>query len=96
MGGHLQGEARPVLVVSDDYLNEGPLQKIIAVPLSTRQRGYASHVSLPLHNPRAWIYCEDVRSISLLRLKERAYREPVPQAVMDEVERRLKLLLGLR
>jgi hypothetical protein len=41
------------------------------------------------------VYCEDVRSISLLRLKERAYREPVPKPVMAEVERRLKLLLAL-
>jgi mRNA interferase MazF len=95
MGGHLEGEARPVLVVSDDAVNQGPLQKVIVVPLSTRNRGYPTHVPLPPQRPRSFIYCEDVRSISILRLKNRAYPAPVPNVVMEQVQDRLRLLMRL-
>jgi mRNA interferase MazF len=95
MGGHLENEARPVLIVSDDSLNAGPLDKVIAIPMTTRERGYPSHVPVGRPPRRSFITCENVRSISLLRLKERVVANPVPSAVMHEVEARLRILLGL-
>ena len=97
LGGHIEGQPRPVVIVSDDYLNQGALEKVIVVPMSTVARGYASHVAFPLQGGRkpSFLYCEDVRSISTRRLTQRAYPAPIPRPILEEVEKKLRFLLAL-
>lgn len=95
--GHERGGFRPALVVSVNDFNHGPAQMVIVVPLTTRSRRIASYV--PLEPPeggvkaRCFAKCEDVRSISTLRLVD--CRGEVAAATMAEVEDRLRMLLSL-
>ena len=73
--GHEQGGDRPCLVISADAFNRGPAQRLIAVPITTKQRNIATHVRVdpPEGGLRSvsFIICEDVRAISKLRLQAR-------------------------
>lgn len=44
--GHEQQGPRPVLIVSDDLINQGPSQLCIVVPFTTRDRGVDLHVAI--------------------------------------------------
>jgi len=95
--GHEQAGRRPVLVVSEDLLNEGPAGLIIVVPITSRLRPIPSHVRI--EPPEAGLVrssaalCEAVRSISRERL-ERPLGTVSP-ATMAKVEEILRTLMGL-
>ncbi|MFC5829057.1 type II toxin-antitoxin system PemK/MazF family toxin [Nonomuraea insulae] len=72
--GREQGYRRPVLVVSNDEFNSATAVKII-VPLTTTDRGWDNHVSVPtegtgLEKP-SWAMVEHVRSVSPQRFTRR-------------------------
>jgi mRNA interferase MazF len=91
------GLRRPVLVVSDDRLNRGRAEVVLAVPLTTRDRGIPTHIPLtpPEGGVRATSYamCEHIRSISRTRLVER-WGAAGPKA-MTAAEDVLRALLAL-
>lgn len=95
--GREQSGRRPVVVVSDDEVNDGPSGLVIVVPVTSTRRGLPSHVELD--DPAtgldqiSYAKCEDVKSVSTERLIARLGVAPVP--AMFAIERALRFLLGL-
>ena len=95
--GREQAGARPALIVSVDLFNEGPAELTVAIPLTRTPRKIRWHV--PVSPPEggltseSYIQCENVRSISKARLKRRRGR--VSEATLNQIEDRLRILLGL-
>lgn len=96
--GHEQAGRRPVLVVSATLFNEGPANLVVALPITTRDRGIPLQVAVEPPEggvtKRSLIKCEDIRSIDSRRLGRRL--GAISAATMDAVEERLRALLGLR
>ena len=72
--GHEQAGKRPSLVISVDLFNQGASGLVVVLPLTSKEKGIPFHVEL---NPpegglkvRSFVKCEDVRSISVERLKK--------------------------
>lgn len=95
--GREQAGCRPVLIVSEDLLNQGPAGLVIALPLTSTLRPIPTHVPVEateggLRN-RSAIMCEALRSISTGRLVARWGR--VGPRTMAAVEDRLRILMRL-
>lgn len=90
--GREQAGMRPLLVVSPDRFNEGPL--VIAVPLTRRDRGAPLHVRIepPEGGLRApsFVLCDQLRSLSRRRLVEPWGR--VSRETSSRVARRIRIL----
>lgn len=95
--GHEQAGTRPALILSFDAFNQGPAGLVVAVPLTTVSRNIPLHVRVaPPEGGLAavsYIKCEDVRSLSKLRLLRRWGR--LDDATMRLVEDRIRILLAL-
>lgn len=98
-GTELGKEVRPALIVSVDTFNSGG-PKAVVVP------GTTQHHDNPLHVPfsyrvngapvTTYFACDNVRSIDArARLIRRMAPNPVPSAILDDVQRRLTLIFGL-
>ncbi len=97
--GHEQAGQRPCAVVSNDNFNHGPAGLLVIVPLTSKQRT----VPIPLHvavaPPEGGLtmassaLCDQIRTIDPVRLTRRMGL--LTDATMAEIERRLRLLLGL-
>ncbi len=98
-GRELGKKVRPALVVSVDHLNQGPSQKIIVVPATSQDSAIPSHVrfdhELKGQPSTTFLCCEDIRAISVQRLRGRMGPLPVPTRTMAQVERWLRDLMGL-
>lgn len=96
--GREQTGDRPVLIVSADRFNQGRSGLVIAVPFTTRRRGLPIHVEVrpPDGGLRgiSFAMCEQVRSLAVDRLGAQPFGE-VPEAVLDSIQSRLRLVLGL-
>jgi mRNA interferase MazF len=94
--GREQGFQRPVLVVSVDEWNQRSRELVIVIPITSRSRGWPTHVAVPtsagLRMP-SFGKVEDLRSISLRRLTRRL--GSAPDAAMIHVGRVMRMLLGL-
>ncbi len=95
--GHEQAGRRPTLVISADLFNSGPAGLVVVLPITSRGRRVLWHVELlpPDGGVRvqSFIQCEAIRSISKERFVQRW--GSVSASVFAEVERRLRILLGL-
>ena len=95
--GHEQAGTRPALVVSTDEFNHGPAGLVIAVPMTTRERGIPLHVSVDPPegglDRRSFIMCEAVRSVSEQRLVRRF--GVVSRETLSLVADRLRIVLDL-
>jgi mRNA interferase MazF len=97
--GSEQSGTRPVVVVSRDALNaNSPV--VIIVPITSRSnkiRIYPSHVELKIGEggltSESVALCEQVRTISRDRLRDRLGQLPVPK--MSQVNASLKIALDL-
>jgi mRNA interferase MazF len=95
--GHEQAGLRPALVVSVDIFNAGLADLVVVIPITRTQRRVRWHV--PAAPPEggliseSFIQCENVRSVSKVRLKR--LRGRISPSTMLEVEDRLRILLGL-
>lgn len=95
--GHEQAGCRPVLVVSVDSFNHGPAGLVLVVPITSKDRGIPIHV--PMTPPEGGlstssvVLCDAIRSITMERLSHRL--GTVTSITLTEVEKRLRLLLGL-
>jgi mRNA interferase MazF len=97
VAGHEQAASRPALVISEDLFNEGPAEMVVVAPITRTQKKIRWHVSMvPPEGgmgSESFIHCEEVRTVSKQRLKRRRGRVSPP--VMQQVEDRLRILLGL-
>jgi mRNA interferase MazF len=100
--GREQGMDRPCLIVSSNYLNQGPSDLIIVLPITTTQRHTPFHI--PVDPPdggltqRSYIMCEQIRALDIGRLHEGPIAErygTLSEAVMREVEDKLRMVLEL-
>jgi mRNA interferase MazF len=95
--GHEQAGTRPALVVSVDAFNQGPADLIVVLPITSQSKGIPFHVEIKPPEGglslRSFVKCEDVRSISKLRMKRRL--GIVTPSTMTQVEDRLRILLAL-
>lgn len=95
--GREQAGSRPALVVSVDPFNHGPADLVVVLPVTTVAKGIPFHV--PVQPPEAglrqlsFVKCEDIRSVSRARLRDRW--GSVRAETMAAVEDRLRILLGL-
>jgi mRNA interferase MazF len=96
--GREQTGERPVLIISTDPFNQGRSRLVVAVPFTTRHRGLPIHVEVraPDGGLRdvSFAMCEQVRSLAVDRLGPQPFGS-VPATVLNAVENRLRLLLGL-
>lgn len=95
--GNEQAGKRPVLIISVDAFNSGGSRMVVAVPFTKRDRKQPLHVSVKAEETGltidSYIKTEDIRGISKTRLIGKIGE--VDKSVLDEVEIRLKRLLGL-
>jgi mRNA interferase MazF len=95
--GHEQAGIRPALVISVNAFNQGPADLVVVLPITSKYRGIPFHVKVepPEGNldKESFIKCEDIRSISKIRL-EKLIGE-VFKSTLSKVEDRLRILLVL-
>lgn len=96
VAGHEQAGNRPVLIVSVDQFNKGPVSRVVALPITSTRNGIPWHVDIDppeggLQNPST-ILCDQIRTLSKSRFGQKALGKVSP-ATMEEVERRLCMLL---
>lgn len=95
--GHGQAGTRPVIVLSEVLFNRGPSGLVIVVPASSRDRGIRSHAVIqpPVggFTKSSFAMCEQIRSISRDRLKRLI--GSLPKSVLNDIEDRVKILLGI-
>jgi mRNA interferase MazF len=95
--GHEQAGIRPALIISVDTFNHGPADIVVVLPITSKYRGIPFHVRVnPPEgnlNKESYIKCEEIRSISKIRLEK-----PIGEVfnnTLRKVEDRLKILLDL-
>ena len=95
--GREQAGMRPALVISVDIFNHGAAELVVAIPITSREKGVPLHIKVDPPEGglslTSYVKCEDVRSISTSRLI-RKLGDVSPQTI-ESVEDRLKILLGL-
>ena len=96
--GHEQARRRPVLIVSSDGALQSIPHVVTAVPLTTRERAWATRIPVTgqktgLDRP-TWAICEQVRTISTERLGELIGTADAD--TMKGVDRVLRYLLDLQ
>ncbi|MEV0593559.1 type II toxin-antitoxin system PemK/MazF family toxin [Nonomuraea cavernae] len=66
--GRERGFSRPALILSNDNLNHSRLGLVLAVPLTTRERGYLTHVRITSDGTglakTSWAMVEQLRAVS--------------------------------
>ena len=92
-----QGKRRPALVVSVNRFNHGAAGLIVVVPITTTFRKIPMHIEVSppeggLKND-SWVKCDQPRCISRVRLVHRI--GDITEDTMEQVEDRLRVLLGL-
>ena len=95
--GREQAGMRPALVISVDIFNHGAAELVVAIPITSKDKGIPLHIKVDPHegglSMTSYVKCEDVRSISTSRLIKRLGK--VTASTIDDVEDRLRILLGL-
>ena len=95
--GREQGGTRPALVISVDAFNAGPAELVVVLPLTSKVKGIPFHIAVHPSEGEvtqtSYIKCEDIRSISKKRLRDRW--GAVNPETLCQVEDRLSILLDL-
>jgi mRNA interferase MazF len=95
--GHEQAGRRPALIISVDLFNSGPAELVVALPITTKNKGIPFHVEIDPPeggvDEKSFIKCEDIRSVSKERLS--ANLGKVSQETMAAVQDRVRILLNL-
>jgi mRNA interferase MazF len=97
--GREQRGDRPALIISDDRLNASPAELVIAIPMTTTRRGVPWHVEVQPEQAEGlggtgYVMCDQVQTVSRERLRRHGAR-PIDSSVLEEVEDRLRILMGL-
>jgi mRNA interferase MazF len=95
--GSEQAGPRPVLVVSSDDAIDVITSVVTTIPLTTRDRGWATHIRISgpdtgLSEP-SWALCEHLRTISTQRIAGRL--GTVDTTTLTSVAQVLRYLLNL-
>ncbi|GIH26886.1 mRNA interferase [Acrocarpospora phusangensis] len=89
--GTEQGSARPTLIISNDGFNRMSRDLVVVVPLTSRDRGWDTHIPIPLGETRlrrpSWAMVQQIRSVSIDRFKF-----PMGHVAEETVDRIVTLL----
>lgn len=95
--GNEQAGKRPVLIISVDAFNNGGARMVVAVPFTKHDKKQPLHVPVKIEETGlsvdSFIKTEDIRGISKERLINKIGE--ISERTMEEVEIRIKRLLGL-
>jgi len=95
--GREQAGVRPALILSVNEFNNSLASKVIALPLTSKNKGIPLDVEITPPDggiiKNSYIKCEDLRSLSKNRLIEKW--GIITDVKLSEVEDKVKLLLGL-
>ena len=95
--GHEQSGLRPALIVSADTFNHGPAELVIVLPITSVAKGIPFHVEVTPPEGgltmRSFIKCEEVRSLSTVRLHKKL--GDVSEDTIEKAEDRMKIVLQL-
>jgi mRNA interferase MazF len=95
--GREQSGTRPALVLSVDKFNHGPADLVIVLPSTSKNKRQPLHVEVTPPEGglklTSFVKCDDIRSISKQRLKQRY--GALSSQTMAEVENRMRILLNL-
>ncbi|MCW2938677.1 MAG: hypothetical protein JWN00_1662 [Actinomycetia bacterium] len=73
--GREQGFLRPALVLNGSMLDTHRMELVVAVPLTTANRGWVTHVEMTQGvaglRKTSWAMAEQIRSLSTTRLRRR-------------------------
>ena len=95
--GREQAGTRPALVLSVDKFNHGPVDLVVVLPMTSKNKSQPLHV--PVSPPEgglslpSFVKIEDIRSVSKQRCKQ--FLGEVSARTMAEVEKRIRILLKL-
>jgi mRNA interferase MazF len=85
------------LIISVDTFNHGPAELIVVIPLTSKRKGIPLHVRISPPEGGltmdSYAKCEDLRSVSKIRLSRKLGR--VNADTVAAVEDRLRILIGL-
>jgi len=94
--GREQSGIRPALILSVNEFNNSMASKVIALPLTSKNKGIPLDVELVPPDGGlvkiSYVKCEDLRALSKNRLIEK--RGIISELKLIEVENKVKLLLG--
>lgn len=95
--GNEQAGVRPALIISVNRFNQSMATKVVAIPLTSKDKGIPLDVELIPPDggvtKNSYIKCEDIRSLSKSRLIQK-WGEISPDK-MQEVSNKIGLLLGI-
>jgi mRNA interferase MazF len=95
--GREQGGARPAVILNGSLLNSDRMGLTVALPLTSRNRGWPSHVAIRPGDSglrqKSWVMVEQVRSISTARLRGRI--GVIESRELDQISDVLSELLAL-
>ena len=95
--GREQRGIRPALIISVNRFNNSMANKVVAMPLTSKDKGIPLDVHLPPPDggvkKASYIKIEDIRSISKERLIEKW--GVVSPEKLEEVEKKIRMLLGV-
>lgn len=69
--GHKQGYTRPSIVISSDMINSNLSEKLIVIPITSKERMINTHIKLSTQtglSQTSFALIEDIKSISMERL----------------------------
>ncbi|MCG5213964.1 type II toxin-antitoxin system PemK/MazF family toxin [Streptosporangium sp. KLBMP 9127] len=93
--GREQGYRRPVLIVSDEHVNQSRFALVFAVPLTTRERRFGTHVEIKAAETNlsrtSWAMVEQIRAVSPQRFEFHIGR--VPDETIAEVSTLLRRMI---
>lgn len=88
---------RPGLIISVNTFNHGPAELIVVIRLTSKRKGIPLHVRISPPEGgltrESYAKCEDLRSVSKIRLSHKLGR--VNTDTVAAVEDRLRILIGL-
>ncbi len=95
--GHEQRYRRPAIVVSADAFNRLKEDRVLVVPLTSRERRKPYHVRIDPGSSGisnvSWAQVEDLRSVPLARLRD--HIEEVDEQTLTEIGEIIRMLMGL-
>lgn len=96
--GHEQQGSRPVLIISDDALNDSGLDLVVAIPITTNLVKYTSRVPIPKGegglSEDSSAMCEQILRLDIrLRLKARLGK--VTLGTLEKICQKLIVILGI-
>lgn len=95
--GHEQSGIRPAVIISVDEFNSCSADLVVVVPITSKNKNIPLHVEIQPENSGlakiSFAKPEDIRSISKERLVKKIGK--LPEAKMNELEEKIKILLGL-